>query len=85
MRTHFIQHNFVDVDKIEMDAYVHPSETVGAIVNIHWRECGPVSFQFGMRPEQAREMAAKLLELAAAVEIEAAAKKQAQGFEGVAA
>jgi len=61
--------NFVESSTVELCAGVHT--TCGPLVTIIQR-AGDLNFQFDMRPEQAREMADRLHDLAR--EMETAAK-----------
>lgn len=55
--------NFVGTDPIEIEASYHPDADIAATVSMI--SCmGPLSFQHTMKPSGAREMAAKLIELA---------------------
>ena len=61
--------NFTDRNAVELSANMH--ETCGPLVTVVQRS-GDLNFQFDMRPEQAREMADRLHDLAR--EMETAAK-----------
>lgn len=72
------QSNFVDTQELGLVATVHPDVKIGPIVSLTYSE-GPLRFQFDMRPEQARELAHKLEQLAGALDVQVAARKQAEG------
>lgn len=57
--------NFCGGEPVEITTNVHP--TIGALVSIY-QSHGALSFQHSMRPKQAREMAAALIEFADALD-----------------
>ena len=61
--------NFVGTFPIKISATRHPQ--IGNLVNIN-QDSGAMSFQHSMRPEQARKMAALLVDMANSFEKETA-------------